>query len=180
MKKTTFILALPLLLAACSSNNADADFQKQLKQAAELGTVEGKINKVFALNDGDYSWLGNRTEIYECKATVKAGIDMDKFNSEKVNTDGDKITIELPEPEIFSYNITPDEIREIFSDIGTLRSNFSEKEREDVFQAAEVEIKGDEDIRNSILKEAKESAKTFFEVLLRQNGYNTININFEN
>lgn len=179
MKKLAIILTLSLFLYACGKEEK-IDFQKQLKQAAELSTIECTITKVFGLTDNTLEWLGNRTVLFSCQATMKAGVDMDKFNVDDISISDEKITITLPAPEIFSYNIPPDEIKEIYSDLGVLRSNFSQKERDEVFHVAEEEIKGDEEILSSILKEAKESSKTFFEALLRQNGYSDININFKN
>ena len=63
---------------------------KQLKQAAELGTVECAINKVLAINDEGFDLINNHIILYQCRAAIKAGIEMENFNTEKAVMDKDK------------------------------------------------------------------------------------------
>lgn len=186
--KRTFSLSvfasLLLLLASCGNKTENNDWQQKMKQAAELGTVQYTVQKVISNSDESWQLFGSRKVLFSFKAIIKAGVDMEKFNPELVsisennNQHTKSISLELPQPEIFSYNIRPDDVKMIYHQVSTLRTDFSNQERDAIVSGGEMELKNDVELTQMILKDARQNASTFFEMLLRQNGFNNVIITF--
>lgn len=188
MKKTWILsvfAALLFLLASCETKTENNDWQQKLKQAAELGTVQYTVQKVISNSDESWQLLGNRKVLFSFKAIIKAGIDMEKFNPELVSISENKnqktksISVELPQPEIFSYNIRPDDVKMIYNQVSTFRTEYTNQERDAIVAGGEMELKNDAELTQMILKDARQNASTFFEMLLRQNGFNNVTITFK-
>ena len=188
MKKTWAIsvfTALLFLLASCGTKTESNDWQQKLRQAAELGTVQYTVQKVISNSDESWQLLGNRKVLFSFKAIIKAGIDMEKFNPELVSISENKnqktrsISVELPQPEIFSYNIRPDDVKMIYNQVSVFRTEYTNQERDAIVARGEMELKNDEELTQMILKDARQNASTFFEMLLRQNGFNNVTITFK-
>ena len=188
MKKTWILsvfAALLFLLASCETKTENNDWQQKLKQAAELGTVQYTVQKVISNSDESWQLLGNRKVLFSFKAIIKAGIDMEKFNPELVSISENKnqktksISVELPQPEIFSYNIRPDDVKMIYNQVSTFRTEYTNQERDAIVAEGEMELKNDAELTQMILKDARQNASTFFEMLLRQNGFNNVTITFK-
>lgn len=184
-KILTIIGVLSLLFLSCSKNESNKnDWQQKVKQAAEIGTVQYTVQKVISEDDASYSMLGSRKILFSIKAVIKAGVDMSKFNIDdcaiKDNGDDTKsITIILPDPEILVYNISPDNVKMIYSETTGLRSNFSSKERDQILDRGEQELKQDKELTQLILKDARQNAITFFEMLLYQYNFTDVNVRFK-
>ena len=187
MKRTIYLsvfASVLLLLASCSNKTENNDWQQKMKQAAELGTVQYTVQKVISNSDESWQLFGNRKILFSFKAIIKAGVDMEKFNPELVSISENKnqhtksISLELPQPEIFSYNIRPDDVKMIYNQVSALRTDYSNQERDAIVAGGEMELKNDAELTQMILKDARQNASTFFEMLLRQNGFNNVIITF--
>lgn len=183
-KILTIIGILSLLLLSCKKESSNSDWQHKIKQAAEIGTVQYTVQKVISSDDDSYSMLGSRKILLSIKAVIKAGVDMSKFSIEdctiKDNGDGTKsITIILPDPEILVYNISPDNVKMLYTEATGLRSNFSSKERDQILEKGEQELKQDEELIQTILKDARQNAITFFEMLLYQYNFTYVSVKFK-
>lgn len=66
----------------------------------------------------------------------------------------------------------------IYHQVSTLRTDFSNQERDAIVSGGEMELKNDVELTQMILKDARQNASTFFEMLLRQNGFNNVIITF--
>lgn len=187
MKRTGYLsvfASVLLLLASCGSKTENNDWQQKMKQAAELGTVQYTVQKVISNSDESWQLFGNRKILFSFKAIIKAGVDMEKFNPELVTISENKnqhtksISLELPQPEIFSYNIRPDDVKMIYNQVSALRTDYTNQERDAIVAGGEMELKNDVELTQMILKDARQNASTFFEMLLRQNGFNNVIITF--
>ena len=179
-----FSLSCLVFCASCSRKGDPDEWQHKIKQAAELSTVQYSVQQIIAQTDESWKFLGNRKILLKYKAVIKAGINMENFNAEAAKfTCNEKaktktITLVLPQPEIFSYNIKPDGIEQIYKEVSWLRSDYTNEERDKIITQGELELKQDQELNELILKDARLNAAKFFEMILLQNGFTTVNITF--
>ena len=150
------------------------------KSVSELGTVEYTIVKVIKLDDDAWFKYGDRKILFSSTAYLKAGIDLQEFDSNNVTVDekNNSVTVILPKAKLLSFNMPPELIQQEFITTTGWRGSFSPEEKNAIKVQAENDIRAD--IPNlGILQDAEKNAKGFFEVLLGQFGFETITINFE-
>lgn len=187
MKKALWpmILVAALLLSSCNRQEKESAWQQRIRQVSELGTVQYTVQKVVSNSDETWQIFGNRKILFSFKAVIKAGIDMDKFDAESVRISVDKkhntksISLELPQPEVLSYNICPDDVKMIYNQVSFLRTEYSNEERNAIERKGELELKGDKELTDMILKDARQNAAMFMEMLLRENGFTNVKIAFK-
>ena len=170
------LTALLLCLTACKQEERDVKYKIR---KAELGTVEYTVRQIIRNSDETWKFFGDRKVLFSVKAKVKAGIDLDKMTDEDVKVKGNSIKLTLPKPEIVALNIKPNDIKLEYSKVSTLRSEYSQKEYDEILRAGEESIRTDEALRNSIITDAETNASEFFEILLRGSGFTDIKIAFE-
>lgn len=170
------LTALLLCLTACKQEERDVKYKIR---KAELGTVEYTVRQIIRNSDETWKFFGDRKVLFSVKAKVKAGIDLDKMTDEDVKVKGNSIKLTLPKPEIIALNIKPNDIKLEYSKVSTLRSEYSQKEYDEILRAGEESIRTDEALRNSIIADAETNASEFFEILLRGSGFTDIKIAFE-
>ena len=170
------LTALLLCLTACKQEERDVKYKIR---KAELGTVEYTVRQIIRNSDEIWKFFGDRKVLFSVKAKVKAGIDLDKMTDEDVKVKGNSIKLTLPKPEIIALNIKPNDIKLEYSKVSTLRSEYSQKEYDEILRAGEESIRTDEALRNSIIADAETNASEFFEILLRGSGFTDIKIAFE-
>lgn len=184
MKKIILLSILPLVLLACNKQQAEnINWQQKLKQASELGTVQYTVEKVISADDDSFSAFGNRKILFSFKAVIKAGVDMAKFNANNCVITEDKehrksINVVLPSPEILTYNINPDDIKLLYSEITGFRHEFTSKERDEILTKGELDLKQDKELERVILRDAEQNARTFFEMLLKQSDFSNVSVSF--
>ena len=111
------VVAATVLLASCCKTVDESAWQQKMKQAAELGTVQYTVQKVVSNNDESWKIFGDRKILFSFKAVIKAGIDMEKFDPQSVRVSENKrkgtkkVSLELPQPKIFTYNIRPEDVK---------------------------------------------------------------------
>lgn len=162
MKNCLFLTLLVLFLASCGGGEAVHETEiYQIRSIGTLATTEYTLGKIIHWNDeGEWYKFGDRKILLSCKATVKAGVNLNKISESDIEVEGNKITIQLPPPEIVSFEMNPDLIRTEMTDVNGFRSDFSQVEKSKVLQ------KGEESIRKDlkklhILDEAEQNAKIF-------------------
>lgn len=172
----TLILTLLLALTACKPEQPD--IKTRIKKA-ELGTVQYTVRQIIRNSDETWHILGDKKVLFSIKATVKAGIDLDQIADENIVVDRKRITLVLPHAQVQAINIQPRDIRQAYSKVSTLRSNYTQQEYDAILQAGEYAIKSDRSLQASITAEAEANAKEFFELLLRSSGFTDITILFQ-
>lgn len=179
------MLVAVLMLASCEKKAEESAWQQKLRQVAELGTVQYTVQKVVSNSDETWQIFGDRKILFSFRAVIKAGIDMDKFDAESVRiSEGKKektksISLVLPQPEILSYNIQPDDVKMIYNQVSFLRTEYTNEERDAIVSKGEMELKVDRELTDMILKDARQNAAMFMEMLLRENGFSDVTITFK-
>ena len=174
-----------VLLVSCDKKTDESAWQQKIRQVAELGTVQYTVQKVVSNSDETWQIFGNRKILFSFKAVIKAGIDMDKFDAESVRISEDKknktksISLVLPQPEVLSYNIRPDDIKMIYNQVSFLRTEYTNEERDAIVSKGEMELKVDKELTDMILKDARQNAAMFMEMLLHKNGFTDVSITFK-
>lgn len=179
------MLVAVLMLASCEKKAEESAWQQKLRQVAELGTVQYTVQKVVSNSDETWQIFGDRKILFSFRAVIKAGIDMDKFDAESVRISEDKkektksISLVLPQPEILSYNIQPDDVKMIYNQVSFLRTEYTNEERDAIVSKGEMELKVDRELTDMILRDARQNAAMFMEMLLRENGFSDVTITFK-
>lgn len=187
MKKVIWpiFLIVAVLLSSCNKQDIESAWQQRIRQVSELGTVQYTVQKVVSNSDETWQVFGNRKILFSFKAVIKAGIDMDKFDAESVRINVDKkhktksISLVLPQPEVLSYNISPDDVKMIYNQVSFLRTEYSNEERNAIERKGEAELKADKELTDMILKDARQNAAMFMELLLRENGFTNVKVTFQ-
>lgn len=175
------LLMLPSLLFSCTSN-AEKELTERIekmKETAEFGSVEYTIKKLIKANDvGRWYTIGDRKILFSCTAYLKAGIDLNDLTMEDVVIDNNSVTITLPHAKLLSLNMPPEEIQLVYDHVSFFRSGFSSQDRLDLLSQGEADI--NEDIVNmGITADAEANAADFFTAMLKQIGFENVNIIFE-
>ncbi len=174
-----------MLAVACAKQPEENAWQKSMRQAAELGTVQYTVQKVVSNNDESWKIFGDRKILFSFKAVIKAGIDMEKFDartvriSENKKAGTKKIWLELPSPEILSFSIRPDDVQQLYSEVSWLRTEYSNQERDAIVAKGEWELKKDKELEEMMMRDARLNAEAFVSMLLHRNGFTDVEITFK-
>lgn len=180
MLKNIATIFIIVLLASCNSAPTTSPQQVlALKEMNELVSVEYVVNKVIKASD-DKTWykLGDRKILMTCQATLKAGIDFSKLNADNIAVDGKTIRLRLPRASLISLNIKPEDIKVVYEDVSTFRSQFTSAEKNELAAQAEKQIRASVDSLG-ILHTAEANASLFVSNFLKQLGYENIAVQFE-
>ena len=164
--------------SSCNSNKKAEHEILSLREMSDLATVEYVVTKIIKASD-DKTWykLGDRKILMSCKATLKAGIDFSQVSAEKIDINGDQISLQLPGAKLFSLNMQPEDIKTEFEEVGLLRSDFSAAEKDDLMKQGESQIRNSVDSLG-ILQTAEANASIFISNFLHQLGYKKVEITF--
>ncbi|MFT3702976.1 MAG: DUF4230 domain-containing protein [Agriterribacter sp.] len=179
-KKYLYIITV---VFACSCANKEVPKEQEilaLKEMNELVTVEYVVNKIIKAND-DQTWykLGDRKILMTCEATLKAGIDFSKINTDNINIKEKEIVLTLPHATLFSINIKPEDIKVAYEEVGAFRNNFSSQERNELASQAQAQIQSSADSLG-VLQTAETNASLFVSNFLRNLGYQKVTVQFGN
>lgn len=188
MKKKLMVqILVSICFFALFSCKQDISYKQMEEQVGkitsltELGTVEYVVTKIVKAND-NATWykFGDRKILFSCKAILKAGIDLSKLEDSdiKANIEKKSISITLPEAELLSVNLKPENIKLIYEKTSITRSSFSNKERDAILAQGEADIlKSVPDM--GIFDDAENNAKLFLEAFFKQAGFTNVNIEFK-
>lgn len=183
--KIGMLVVAALLVASCGRREAESQWQQKMRQVAELGTVQYTVQKVVSNNDESWKIFGDRKILFSFKAVIKAGIDMEKFDPQSVRVSENKrkgtkkISLELPQPKILTYNVRPEDVKLLYSEVSLLRTEYTNKERDEIVAKGLWELKTDKELTGMILRDARLNAESFVEMLLRRNGFTNVEITFK-
>lgn len=119
MNKTILIIIL-LIIVICSSGIAGifiyigftekskSDHQLSVEKIESMGKLElvkMNIKDVLEQTKERPLYLPNAKTVLIVSGEVLAGIDLEKVKKEDIHVSGDKVTVKLPQPEIFSSKI---------------------------------------------------------------------------
>lgn len=179
LSRILFVSILIFCSHACGKKNLE---QKQeilaIKEMSDLATVEYVVTKIIRASD-DKTWykFGDRKILMSCKASLKAGIDFSKISESDISISGKEISLQLPHARLLSLNIRPEDLKVEYQDIGLLRTEFSSQERDQLAAQAQKQIEGSAEALG-ILQTSENNAALFITNLLRQMGYEKVNVSF--
>jgi hypothetical protein len=165
-----------LLMTACGTDDSPAKESEvfEVRSIGTLSTSEYTVGKIIKLDDkGDWWKWGDRKILISCKAKIKAGVNLNKIKDSDILVDGKRIEIQLPEPEIISFEMDPDQIRTEMTDVNGFRSDFSQADKNKILQLGEKAIR--KDLRQlSILSDAEANAIAFLKDFYKTLGFEEI------
>lgn len=173
------LLIYLFLLSACARKPDPRDMVLQLRELNELATVEYTVSKIVKASD-DQTWykVGDRKILMSCRATVRAGINLDQLQAGDIRVSGQSISLELPPAQILTVNIRPEDIRTEFEEVGVFRSDFSAAERNQLMAQGEAQIRK-QAASTDILRSAETQASLLLGNFLRSLGYKEVKIHFQ-
>lgn len=175
MNKLLISLFFVFGLLACDSTDEVVESEVySIRAIGTLSTTEYTLGKVLHWNDdGEWYKFGDRRILISCKATVKAGINLNSMKDSDFTVKGKRIEIQLPPPEIVSFEMDPNHIRTEVTDVNGFRASFSQEEKMEVLK------KGEEVIRKElqklhILDEAEKNASQFIRDFYINQGFEEV------
>jgi hypothetical protein len=177
MKSIAICIFVSLIVWGCSTPEKELNAGKvieSLKSMSKLGSTEYTLTKILAAED-DNTWynIGSRKAAIHCKAHVVAGIDASQIQFTEVNTKEKSIKLTIPAVELITFDMPPEEIKLITSDITLARSNFTTVEYNEYQKIAEKKIRKQLKELN-INAESEKNAILFLDRVLRSAGFLSI------
>ncbi len=175
MKNWLFLSLMVLLLVSCGDEKEVHETEiYQIRTIGTLSTTEYTLGKIIHWDDeGEWYMYGDRKILLSCKATVKAGVNLNAIKESDIVVQGNKITVQLPPPEIVSFEMDPDLVRTEMTDVNGFRSDFSQLDKSKVLKKGEESIRKDLQKLN-ILDEAEQNAKIFIVDFYKNLGFEQV------
>lgn len=171
--KLQFIIPL-LMLAACSEKPEPKADIYDIRSVGSLSTVEYTLGKVLeASDDAEWYKFGDRKILMSCKATVKAGINLNSLRDQDIKVKGETIEVTLPAPEILSFEMNPDDVQTEMVDVNGFREEFNQQEKNEILRLGEKSIRKELD-QLHLLKDASRNAARFVKDFYRRQGFNNV------
>ena len=172
MKINPITIFLIFIIISCKPTINKEGIEEQMRSLQEFGTSEYVLSKIIIAEDNQWYTLGDRKVIITMKASVIAGIDFSKI--EIKNITNNSISLKIPKSKIILLDIKPEDIEYNFFKVSSTRSDFTNKELNDIQILGEKSIKGKiEDLK--ILDEADKNANLFLTNWLKNIGFKKIN-----
>ncbi len=144
---------------------------REVQSLARLETIQYSVEKVITaeVNQGVFGPLFGDKLLFVAHGFVIAGVDLSKLSTEDMEINGDKLTITLPDAEVFVATLNNDDSYVYDRTTGLFRKSDPDLET-DARQAAEDEILRAA-LEDGILDQARINAEVFVERLLNDLGY---------
>lgn len=167
-------LVFCLALLSCSNEELKkGEIEEQLRDLQELGTSEYVLNKIIIAEDNQWYTIGDRKVVITMTASLKAGVDFSEIKLVEIDNESKIITLQVPNSKIILLDIKPEDIKYDFVKVSSTRSEFSNKELNDIQILGEKNIQ--EKIKElNILKDADKNAQLFLKNWLNSMGFNQI------
>jgi len=193
MKFGFLLIVFSLLFFSCSGEKVPSPDVYEIKDIGQLSTSEYTVGKIIKLDDSQFDWwdwsewtewtewtdidktpkIGERKILINCRAKIKAGVDLSTIKNEDIQIHGNTIEITLPPAEITSFSMDPDQIQTEMESVTWLRDGFTQSDKNELLKQGEKAIKADI-INTSILKDANDNAELFVKDFYKQLGYEKV------
>jgi len=146
----------------------------EIRSLARLETIQYTIEKVITaeMGQGSFSFLFGDKLLFVAHGTVIAGLDLSQITSQNLKLEGNVLTVQLPEPEIFVATLDNDKSYVYDRQKGLLQPGAIDLETK-ARQAAEQEIVNAA-LADGILSEAKLNGENYLTRLFRTLGYQEV------
>ena len=140
-------------LTVPTSNIVDVQIViKALTENAQIVGMDGVIEKEFRYTDA--KWFGDKTYAMTLHGTFKTGFSVSAIKAENVIVTADnEVIISTPATELISLELPYDRI-EIEKDVGALRKDFTETDRQLLYAKASASIRKEIEADAEVQKEA--------------------------
>ncbi len=176
MKYFVFYIALFFVCFSCTEPSPVSEEKVyEIKIIGELSTTEYTVGKIIKVEDKAEEWYkyGDRKILINCKAKIKAGVDLSKVKEGDIKISGTTIEITLPPVEITSFSMDPSLIRTEMESVTGLRDRFTQQEKNSFLKQGEESIKKDM-AETGIFKDATDNASAFITDFYEQLGFEKI------
>lgn len=169
---------LLVLLLSCQTTQDRIARVLVIREMGDLATTEYTITKIVKASDNK-TWykVGDRKILMSVEATIRAGIDLKAIQPDDVQIDGKTIQLTLPAPKLISLSIPPDKISVAYQDIGLLRMEYDNAERDALLTQGEQQIRKDI-AATGIFETTKVHTTQFLTAFLQELGFEDIRIQF--
>lgn len=180
MKLNFIVLIFLSLLFSCGNkaNEKKTDVYS-IRNIGALSTTEYTIGKVVKLQDNQ-AWykFGDRRILISCKATIKAGVDLNQISDGDIVVKGNTLTVNLPAVAILSFDMDPNTTHTEVEDINGFRQAFTQQEKNQILVLGEKSIRANLK-ETKILVTAERNAAIFVKDFYQQLGYEHVVVNFK-
>lgn len=149
----TSVAAVSAELTVPTENTVDKQTViKALTENAQIVGMDGVITKEFRYTDA--KWFGDKTYAMTLHGTFKTGFSVSAITAENVIVTADnEVIISTPATELIALELPYDRI-EIEKDVGTLRKDFTETDRQLLYAKASASIRKEIAADAEVQKEA--------------------------
>ena len=176
MKNTILIIFALLAIASCSEDKDLPEVEVyEIRNIGELSTTEYTVGKIIKLDDKADEWYkyGDRKILINCKAKVKAGVDLSKIKEGDITVSGKTLTITIPPAEITSFTMDSKHIQTEMESVSGFRDGFTHAEKNKFLKQGEAAIR-EEILHTDIIKDAQMNAETFLSDFYKQMGFEKV------
>lgn len=164
-KEASSIAEVSEQLSVPTSNLVDAQTViKALTENAQIVGMDGVITKEFRYTDA--KWFGDKTYAMTLHGTFKTGFSVSALTEQNVVVTADnEVIISTPATELISLELPYDRI-EIEKDVGTLRKDFTEVDRQLLYAKASASIRKEIEADAEVQKEAVQASQQALRAIL--------------
>jgi hypothetical protein len=137
---------------------------KALKERLQIVGLEGKVEKEFRYTDA--KWFGDKTFAMTLNGTFKTGFNIADITVDNVViTEDNEVIINTPDITLIALEIPYDKIV-IDKDVGALRKDFTEVDRQLLYAKASASIRKQIESDVEVRKESEEASQHAIEAIL--------------
>ncbi len=149
-----------------------ANLLQQVQTLSQFVTVKYVLEKVVLLED--VKWYGENRVLLLAHGIVKAGVDLGELKPEDLRIVGRRAVLRLPPAQIVDVYLDDTQTRVVERETGLLRAfdkNLEQNARQTALEEIRLAAR-----RSGILKDADERARDQLTTLLRQLGYEQVEV----
>ena len=173
-----FIMALPILVGACSKEAAPDHTQlyEEIRHVNRMEFASLAVTKTVKTERTDWYKVGKRIAVYSYDTHLKAFIDMNLLAPDDIEFDEENKTVRVTLPPVQVEIAGRDmEMRKEYENVGRVRTEISSQERAKMKEKANTELKkeleGNPEYKQRLEQTARRKARAYFETLFRNEGY---------
>ena len=176
-------LAMILIIGACNDGSDRAFVISKIKNVAKLATTETVVSKkIMAVKDKRILFVikvNTATYMADTEAIIKTGVDLSRITKDDVEITGKQIKLKLPPVEMLSFSYPAEKfiVDRALTDERKFFNKITTQEIDEFYQKGEMEIRASLQYLG-IVETTKKNTRSFLEGLLRNMGFEEIDILF--
>lgn len=181
MIRLFFIIFSLFFITSCTKKPAPdyVSLYEEIRYADKMEFASMNVTKTMKTERTDWYKLGKRIAAYSYDTTLKAYLDLSKFEPDDIEFDEEnktaRVTLPPLEVEVAGRDM---ELRKEYENIGLFRSSIDPKERAKMKEMANASLKKELDsnpeFKQKLIDAGRRKARIYFETLLKNSGYTAI------